>query len=121
MSTFSQIASQLKLVDRTTPHDPFTIREMVELWLADPSKGRFTYDNLTRWLLILENADDPRTLWGSLPSDIRGCVHITSRDPLVETATSVTASICSSVLSLLDPAHPATLCSRCHGFSLLFD
>lgn len=51
---YSEIASRLKLIDWNTPADRF---RSVYDWFQDEANGR--------WLLVLDNADDPRVLFDS--------------------------------------------------------
>lgn len=87
---FSRIALEMGLVpdDSSDAKDRTVTRDMVKGWLANPLK---TYDDIdtdapatAKWLLVLDNVDDPEMLTDYWPLDGPGCVLATSRGPLAK-------------------------------------
>ncbi|KAN0116792.1 hypothetical protein V8E51_002769 [Hyaloscypha variabilis] len=93
---YAEIASSLSLVDpesRQNP-DPEDDREKLKSWLENPVKvpgsiseipsrldGKF--EEKAKWLLILDNADNPQVLDDFWPRSGFGSVLVTSRDPSI--------------------------------------
>lgn len=90
---FMNISVKLGLETAAEATNQVVSRSLVKGWLANPSKGEPTYidevgstasgDNAASWLLIFDNADDPKLL-GDYWCEGSGSVLITSRDPLAK-------------------------------------
>ena len=86
---FKDIAQKLGLEDdKDSTNDPVETREIVKGWLSNPvgmlSGEPTTTASETKWLLILDNADDPDILNDYGPAMGTGSVLITSRNPIVK-------------------------------------
>jgi hypothetical protein len=87
---FSRIAIEMGLVaeDSVDAKDQTVTRDVVKGWLANPLKTYDDFDDdvqkIAKWLLILDNVDDPEILSDYWPLDGPGCVLVTSRDPLAK-------------------------------------
>lgn len=91
---FHQAAVRLG-IQTSLKMDPQDSRELLKLWLADPWKtparsyGGETEAGssreLAKWLIIFDNADDPDVLSDYWPTDGKGSVLVTSRNPMAKT------------------------------------
>ncbi|KAL3426387.1 tetratricopeptide repeat domain-containing protein [Phlyctema vagabunda] len=80
----NELARKLNLGNYDEDFDPVSAREDAKGWLAKPIKvlsqvQDIITPNEANWLLIFDNADDPKVLEGFLPSLGIGSVLITSR------------------------------------------
>ncbi|KAJ5720962.1 uncharacterized protein N7483_008896 [Penicillium malachiteum] len=90
---FVDISIELGLETAEEATNQIISRSLVKGWLANPIKSSTTIaedisstassGNDALWLLIFENADDPKLLGDYWPEG-RGSVQITSRDPLAK-------------------------------------
>lgn len=91
---YARVASGLGLVDYQQNPDPEDSREKLKLWLENPvklpgdtSKSPHRYDGTgegkAKWLLVLDNADNPQVLNDFWPRSGFGSVLVTSRDPSI--------------------------------------
>lgn len=89
---YAEIAACLGLVESRTSPDPEDDREKLKSWLENPvkvpsevsevpSRSNGKNENKAKWLLILDNADDPQVLNDFWPVSGFGSVLVTSRDP----------------------------------------
>ncbi|KAK3657557.1 hypothetical protein LTR56_002332 [Elasticomyces elasticus] len=89
---FSRISARLRLTETRGNPDPEGDREALKSWFSNPvvfpdhatlAPTRSNLDDGTKvkWLLIFDNADDPRVLDDFWPSSGFGSVLLTSRDP----------------------------------------
>jgi hypothetical protein len=96
----AQIATSLKLVEAGSPEalDPIITTNLTKEWLSNPGRSAKIAENNPsihpRWLMILDNVDDPDVLRPFLPIEGPGCVLITSRDPLAKEPTVLADSGC---------------------------
>lgn len=96
----AQIATSLQLVAEDSPEalDPVITANLTKEWLSNPARPANIADDHSnvqpRWLLILENVDDPNVLEGLWPIEGPGCVLITSRDPLAREPTVLAEAGC---------------------------
>lgn len=97
---FAQIAISLQLVAPDSPEalDPVITANLTKEWLSNPARPANIVDDNAhvqpRWLLILDNVDDPTVLEGVWPIEGPGCVLITSRDPLAKEPTVLAEAGC---------------------------
>lgn len=91
---YARVASGLGLVDYQQNPDPEDSREKLKLWLENPVKlpgdisqapNRYdgTGEGKAKWLLVLDNADNPQVLNDFWPRSGFGSVLVTSRDPSI--------------------------------------
>ncbi|KAI1500271.1 hypothetical protein F5X99DRAFT_429918 [Biscogniauxia marginata] len=83
---YSQIATNLGLVDSCDQKDSEKSSEVFRLWLADPIRGipdANTPRTAIKWLLIYDNAETADTLNKFWPPGNSGKILITSRNPLI--------------------------------------
>jgi hypothetical protein len=89
---FQEISVRLGLETREEAKNQVVSRNLVKGWLSNPLKHEpLEHEGATTagsrkeasWLLVFDNADDPRILADFWP-DGTGCVLITSRDPLAK-------------------------------------
>ncbi|ETN43596.1 uncharacterized protein HMPREF1541_02755 [Cyphellophora europaea CBS 101466] len=92
---FSQIATKLGLITTEEAIDRGVARMNVLKWLSDPKRsikpgpdageGQDVEEkDPVRWLLVFDNADDPRLLTDYWPSAGSGSVLVTSRDSVTQ-------------------------------------
>ncbi|KAI8951757.1 tetratricopeptide repeat domain-containing protein [Xylaria longipes] len=98
---FQDISVKLDLEAADEAHSQIVSRSLLKGWLASPTKNDIDTDvdinpvtstdkDLT-WLMIFDNADDPKLLGDYWP-DGSGSVLITSRDPLAKRLFSIQSS-----------------------------
>lgn len=85
---FASIALTLGLEDAEAAKDQTASTDLARAWLAkplkDPNASETDPANIARWLLILDNVDEPEYLNDFWPQFGTGSILITSRNPLVK-------------------------------------
>lgn len=85
---FLVIAKELGLGAANETMDEVEARDLVKAWLASPvgrrtEKGKFQEIH-AKWLMVLDNADDPNILYDWLPDQGTGCILVTSKYPCIK-------------------------------------
>ncbi|KAF2238369.1 nb-arc and tpr domain-containing protein [Viridothelium virens] len=85
---FSTIASELGLKGTDSKLDEVAAREMVKLWLSDPT-GHYLHEDPAKntqlkWLLVFDNADNPDIMYDWLPTEGPGSMLVTTRYPYMK-------------------------------------
>ncbi|KAI0445097.1 P-loop containing nucleoside triphosphate hydrolase protein [Xylaria telfairii] len=88
--SFQEISLKLQLETAIAPQNQLVSRSLVKSWLKNPIKRGYglsndpsssaSHNNKASWLIIFDNADDPKVLADYWPEGT-GSVLITSRDP----------------------------------------
>lgn len=89
---YSEVAQSLGLIDASQTQETGSDREKLKLWFEHPVKvlgepievlerPMEKSQDRAKWLLILDNADDPHILKDFWPTNGFGSVLVTSRDP----------------------------------------
>lgn len=80
-AAFKELSVRLGLESRKDAHDPVLSRETVKGWMMEPFENHTTKSGkLLRWLLVIDNADDPDDVLDFWPYDGQGVIVVTSRN-----------------------------------------
>lgn len=80
-TAFKEISARLGLESRAECQDTVLSRELVKGWLMEPFQNFRKKDGkLMRWLLVIDNADNPDDVLDFWPYDGQGSIIITSRN-----------------------------------------
>lgn len=90
VGALSTAASALELVSTSTDNEQEAAAKKLCDWLADPVTTVNSGDDAdiprAKWLLILDNVDDFKTIRNFIPRARSGSILITMRDPIIATA-----------------------------------
>lgn len=98
---YTEIATQLGIVEPRSNPDPEMDRESLKLWLENPVKtlddsnessirATESSEDKARWLLILDNVETVNLLKDFWPGSGCGSIVLTSRDPFMRCPTTAT-------------------------------
>ncbi|KAI1758695.1 hypothetical protein GGR53DRAFT_215907 [Hypoxylon sp. FL1150] len=108
---FKEISARLKLESRAEAQDAVLSRELVKGWLMEPFQNFTKKDGkLMKWLLIIDNADNPDDVLDFWPYDGQGSIVITSRNRGAMTQNYF--GDCGAELSVLNSDEAAALLRR---------
>lgn len=80
-TAFKELSVRLGLESRKDAHDPVLSRELVKGWMMEPFQNLTTMSGkLLRWLLVIDNADQPDDVLDFWPYDGQGVIVVTSRN-----------------------------------------
>ncbi|XXH04594.1 hypothetical protein Hte_011011 [Hypoxylon texense] len=78
---FKEISAKLNLESRVEAQDAVFSRELVKEWLMEPFQDfRKKEGKLMKWLLVIDNADNPDDVLDFWPYDGQGSIVVTSRN-----------------------------------------
>lgn len=97
---YSRIALELNLISAEDIADRVIAQNVVMQWLSDPRRhftnetdAQSTVEDWASWLLVLDNIEDANVLRDFIPTDGKGAVLFTSRDPVAKTFLSPKAGV----------------------------